>query len=815
MGTLLSDVRYGLRMLAKNPGFTAVAALTLALGIGANTAIFSVVNAVLLQPLPYDQPDRLVSVVSTMLPSNRDANASYPDFLDWRARNHVFEGLAAFDTRGFTLTGTGTALRLNGAVVSADLFRLLGVNPALGRWFLPEEDKPGADQGTDAVILSQALWKRQFGSDAQVIGRTVQLDGKPFVIAGVMPGSFQFPPPPQTDSPELWTTIAVDAEAPGGGITTERGAHYLDVMARLKPGITVTQAEAEMRTIAGDLNKQFPENHPRGAKVLPELSELAQNVRPALLILLGAVGCVLLIACANVANLLLARGTARQREIAIRSALGASRGRVMRQVLTECVVLSCLGGALGLLLAIWGIDLLVRVIPEGVPRLSEIGLDARLLVFAVVVSLLTGLLFGLVPAVQGSKTDLTEALKEGARGASEGVQRSRVRSTLVVGEVAIAMVLLVGAGLLMKSFVRLERVDPGFKADHVLTFGLQPPSTYDIGRRQQFFRQVVARIHSSPGVRSASAVTPLPLGGDEADCGFQIEGSPVPEASAPNTHYTAAEPDYFRTMGIPFLQGRDFTPRDDLETTPVIIINQTLAELFFPGQNPIGQRIKPGIGNGYNEPPMREIVGVVGDVKPVRLNGPRSAQVYVPMAQSPSGSVVIVARTATDPATIASAARDEVKALDKDVPVFAVKALDEYVGDSVSESRFTSRLLGSFAGLALILAAVGIYGVISYSVTQRTHEIGVRIALGAGLGDVLKLVVGQGVRLALAGIGIGAVAALGMTRLLRTMLFGVQPSDPLTFALVSSILCAAALLATYVPARRATKVDPMVALRYE
>jgi len=812
MADLWQDLRYGLRMLAKIPGFTAVAMLTLALGIGANTAIFSMVNAVLLRPLPYSEPDRLVRVVSVRLRDGADDNVSYPDFVDWRARNHVFEGLAVFRTGGFTLTGMGTALRLNGAVVSAELFKLLRVAPSLGRPFLPEEDKPGAVSGTDAVILSHGLWQSQFGTDPSVLGRTIKLNGKSFTVVGVSPPGFQFPI--QTDVPDLWTTIAVDG-AGKESMITQRGAHYLDVIARLKPGVTLPHAQAEMSTIVSNLNKQYPENYPRAAKVVPELGEMVKDVLPALLILLGAVGCVLLIACANVANLLLARGTARQREIAIRSALGASRGRVIRQVLTESIVLSSLGGALGLLLGVGGMGLLTRLIPGEIPRLSEISLDLRLLAFAAMVSLVTGILFGLAPAVQGSKSDLTEALKEGGRGSSEGVHRSRIRSTLVVGELAVAMVLLVAASLLIQSLSCLERVDPGFDPRNVLTFGVHVPATYSDAQGLAFFRQVVAGIGSLPGVRTASAAVPLPLSGDEMDTSFEIEGRPVAKAKRPTTIFNLVEPRYFATMGIPLMRGRDFTPGDDLKARPVVIVSETLAKRFFPDQNPIGQHIKPGISNGYPADPMREIVAVVTDVKQASMAENASAEVYVPLAQCPNNSMLVVVRTQTDPMSIVAAAREKVKTLDKDVPIFAVKTLDEYVGESMAQARFNARLLGIFAGLALALAVVGIYGVISYSVTQRTHEIGVRVALGAGLGDVLKLVVGQGLRLALVGMAVGMVVALPATRLLRAMLFSVRPTDLTTFLLVSLVLFAATLLATYIPARRASKVDPVVALRYE
>jgi putative ABC transport system permease protein len=818
MGTLFQDVRYGSRMLAKNPGFTAVAILTLALGIGANTAIFSVVNAVLLRPLPFAAPDRLVRVVSVRMPANAPDNASYPDFLDWRARNHVFESMAVFRTGDFTLTRQGDAVQLAGAAVSADLFRLLGVRPSSGRAFLPEEDKPGAADGGDAVILSHRLWQERFGTDRNVVGRTIDLDNKNFTVVGVMPAGFQFPI--QAEPIDLWTTVAVDIGGPHGGkgMADQRGAHYLDVIARLKPNVSVGEADAEMNTIFSALGKQYPNDSAhRGARIVPERDHLVGDVRPALLVLLGAVGCVLLIACANVANLMLARATTRQKEVAVRSALGASRGRVFRQLLTESVVLSVLGSAAGLLLAVWGTNLLLRLIPEDVPRLSEVHLDGQVLAFTVVLSLLTGLLFGLAPAVQASKTTLTESLKEGGRGSTEGLHRNRVRSILVVTEVAVALVLLVGAGLLAQSFLRLERVDPGFDPHHVLTFALSLPDTRYSGARQvDFFQQVVAHVGRLPGVRSASAGGPLPLSRDEIDTRFDIEGQSVPESERPRTGYTWVEPGYFRTLGIPLHRGRDFTASDNLKATPVVIINEALARRFFPNEDPVGKRIEPGIGNGYPKgPPMREIVAVVGDIKQNSLEGDSSPNVYVPLRQSPLDFMTFIVSTEVAPESIVGAVRNQIQEMDKDLPMVNVKTLDQYLSQSVAQPQFNMLLVGLFAALALLLAAVGLYGVISYTVRQRRHEIGIRMALGAERRDVLRLVVGQAFVLTLIGVGIGLALALAATRFLASLLYGVRPTDPVTFFGVALLLGGVALFASYIPARRATKVDPMVALRYE
>ncbi len=812
--TLGQDVRYGLRQLRRSPGFTAVAVLTLALGIGANTAIFSVVNAVLLRPLPFEQPDRLVRVVSFRLRDKAGDNASYPDFLDWRSQNHVFERMGVFRTEGFTLTGHGQAAHLQGSIVSAEIFALLGVKPLLGRTFLPEEDKPGTANGGNAVILSHRLWRERFGAEPGVVGQAIQLDNKSATIVGVMQEGFQFPI--REGHIDCWTTIARDLENGQMSMAAQRGVHYLDVMARLKPRVTIAQAQAEMSTIISGLNKQYPENAPRGARIAPELEQLVGGVRPALLVLLGAVGCVLLIACANVANLLLTRATSRQREMAIRAALGAGKGRMIRQVLSESLVLASAGGVFGALLALWVTDFLVRLIPEDIPRLSAIHLDSYVLVFTIVLSFGTGLLFGMAPALQVSTSRLLESLKEGGRGVTEGIHRHRVRSALVVTEFAVAAMLLVGAGLLIQSFVRLERVDPGFDPHQVLTFKLElPASRYSMARMVDLFRQIVARLNQVPGVRSASALFPFTLNGDEAVTTLDIEGRSVAEADRPRTAYTWVEPGFFRTLGIPLLSGRDFTAQDDLKATPVIIINRTLARRFFPNENPVGKRISTGVGNGYKQPPMREIIGVVGDVKQEGLGADVAPAAYVAVAQSPFDVLTFVVRTGADPASVVAAARNEVAAVDKDLPIFDVKTLDQYVSESVAQPHFSSLLLGIFAGLALALAAVGLYGVIAYSVVQRTHEFGVRMALGAERQDVLRMVLGQGIVLTLAGVGIGVAGALALTRFLGSLLFGIRPNDPATFAAVLLVMTVVALLASYIPARRATRVDPMVALRYE
>ncbi|HMD99612.1 MAG TPA: ABC transporter permease [Terriglobia bacterium] len=810
------DVRYGLRVLRRNPGFAATAILTLALGIGATTAIFSVVDTVMFKPLPFPTADRLVRVRSVIAATGHGAVASYPDYLDWRARNHVFESMAVFRTNDFTLIGPREPLHLQGAVVSAQVFSLLGVTPALGRSFLPEEDNPAAAAGADPVILSYVLWQREFGADASVLGRTLQLGDQPFTVVGVMPPAFHFPI--LGEPVELWTTIAVDARGGANAMAAQRGAHYLDVIGLLKPGVKLQRAQAEMAAIASALNKQYPENKPRTVGIVPEVEGLIGPIRTPLLVLLAAVGCVLLIVCVNVANLLLARATERHKEMALRAALGASRRRAIRQLLTESVGLGLLGGGLGLALAVASLRVLVRLIPADIPRLTAIGLDARLLCFALLISLAAGILFGLAPALRVAKMSLTESLNETGRGSgSGGKEHSGLRSALVVSEVSLAVVLLLGAGLLIQSFLRLIRVDPGFDPHHVLTFQLDTPAEKQGAQVPAFFRDVVTQISALPGVSSASAVASLPLTGDNISSSIEIEGEPTPMGSRPTADFNAVEPHYFRTLGISLVAGRDFTERDDSKSTPVVIVNRTLAQRFFPNQDPIGKHVRPGIGNGYGpgEPPMREIVGVIGDVKQSDLGSEAAPEVYAPLAQSPFYTMLMVVRTANDPRSLVEAARRQVASLDRNTPIYHAETLDQYFSESVAVPRFISLLLAGFAGVALLLACLGIYGVIAYIVVRRTREIGIRMALGARKGDVLRMVIGEGLRPALTGVVIGIIGALKLTRLLSGLLYGVKPTDPVTFAAVALILTGVALLASYIPARRATNVDPTVALRYE
>lgn len=812
---LLQDLRYGLRVLSRNPGFAATAILTLALGVGATTAIFSVVDTVLLKPLPFPTADRLVRVQSVIAATGHGSVASYPDFLDWRARNHVFVGMAVFRTNDFTLIGAGEPLHLPGAVVSAQLFPLLGTTPAIGRSFYPEEDNPATVSGADPVILSAGLWRREFGSDTSVVGRTIQLGGQPFTVVGVMPQAFQFPV--QAEPVELWTTIAVDAHGGADAMIAQRGAHYLDVVGLLKSGVKLQQAQAEVATITASLNKQHPENKPRTVQIVPELQGVTGPLRAPLLVLLGAVGCVLLIVCVNVANLLLARANGRHTEMAVRAALGASRRRAICQLLTESVALGLLGGGLGLALALASLRLLVRFIPAEVPRVDAIGLDARLLSFAFLISLLAGILFGLAPALRVSRISLTESLKQSRGSGSGGKEHSRLRDALVVSEVASAIVLLLGAGLLIQSFLRLIQVDPGFNPHHVLTFQLDSPPGNEDSRASAFFREVVAGVSALPSAVSASAVESLPLMGDNVRSSIEIEGQPTPMGSRPSADFNVVEPKYFHTVGVSLVAGRDFTEYDDSKSTLVVIVNRTLAQEFFPNQDPIGKHIRPGIGigNGAGEPPMREIVGVIGDVKQNGLSADAAPEVYAPLAQSPMDNMCIVVRTTNDPMSIAGSVRRQIASFDKNAPIYHVETLDRHLVQSVATPRFITFLLCGFSGMALMLACLGIYGVISYIVVQRTHEIGIRMALGAEKGDVLKMIIGEGLRPALAGVVIGILGALRLTHILSSLLYGVKPTDPLTFAAVSLILVGVALLACYIPARRAAKADPMRSLRYE
>lgn len=815
MGMLLQDIRYGIRMLMKNPGFTIIAVFTLALGIGANTAIFSIVNAELLRPLPFRDSGRLVSVAtgnSRMHSSN--GSSSYPDFADWRSQNQVFEKMAAYTDAAFTLTGQENPAHLEGASVSAEMFDLLGVSPELGRTFQAGEDEPNHH----VVIISDHLWKQQFGSDPGIIGRIITIDHTGYTVVGVMPPNFRYPL--QREPEAMWSTLSALNETSDNSpaMAQQRGAHFLSCIARLKPGVTLAQAQAAMDVIASSLSKQYPDtNKYMSVHLRSEQERLIGAIRPALLVMMIAVGLVLLIACVNVANLLLARATTRGREIAIRTAMGAGRVRVARQLLTESLLLAIFAGVLGTAFAFWGSDVLVRLSPENLPRVAEIHIDGWALAFTASLSLLTGILFGLAPALQSTHSNIVEALKEGSLSTTAGRSRHGLRSSLVIVEMALALILLVSAGLLIRSLIRLQNVNPGFDPHNVMTGSLDlPDAKYSNPKKAEFFRELTPLLNALPGVQSAAAVFPLPMSGDEIRTSFQIEGRPVAKSDEPHTSVRIVTPNYFSTMRIPLLQGRDFTERDEAKATPVLIVNQAFAQQFFPGENPVGKHIQPGISNGGpGTAAMREIVGVVGNVKFEDLTTEFSPESYIPYGQLQFGSVTIVARSSKDPEGLAKPIASVVQSLDKDLPAYAPKTIEQYLDGTIAVPRFNTFLLAIFAALAMILTAVGLYGVISYSVAQRTHEIGIRMALGAQPSDMMRLVVGQGIRLALFGVGLGLVAAFGLTRLLSSLLFGVSATDPLSFAIVVAMLFAVVLLACYIPARRAMRVDPMVALRYE
>jgi putative ABC transport system permease protein len=814
MNTLIQDIRFGLRMLLKSPSISIVATIALALGIGANTAIFSVVNAVLLRPLPFPNPDSLVSLFETDQQRGYSRGShSYPNFFDLRDQSTAFEHVASYHSGDFIMTGRGEPARLQGAVVTANLFPLLGVAPLHGRTFLADEDKPSTTGRV--VILSQQLFQLRFNSDTSIVNQTITLDGRPFTVVGVMPATFEFPI--QNDPVDLWTTIAGDASGKSP-VTAQRGAHFLRVIARLKPGVTQEQAQTEITSIGARLSQQYPdENSNKSLRLESALAAMVGDVRPALLVLLGAVACVLLIACANVANLLLARSTSRHKEMAIRAAMGASRTRVIRQLLTESVLLSLVGGAVGLLLAVWWSDLLVALGKDDIPRAVHVAIDWRVLGFTIGVSVLTGLIFGLVPAFHSSKSELIESLKEGGRGTSESARRNPVRSVLVVSELAIAVVLLVCAGLLIQSLWRLQKVNSGLQAENLLTFNLGLPEVkYNYTKQSQFFIDLKTRLESAPGVQSASAIYPLPLSGDRFSISFQIEGRPVAEKDEPSADFFTTGVGYFKTMGIPIIKGRDFDDNDRHGSVPVIIVTETFARQYFPNEDPIGKRIHPGVSSiDDEESTMREIVGVVGDVRNRGLNTEPRAAYYVPQTQIPFSQMVMVVKTNSEPRNFIPAATKDVAAMDPDLPLFGVKTMEEYLAASVAAPRFNTTLLSIFAGVALVLTIVGLYGVMSYSVAQRTNEIGIRMALGAQGRDVLMMIVKQGSKLILIGLAIGLFGAFVVTRLVASLLFGVTAKDPVTFAVVAMLLGIVALLACYVPAWRATKVDPMEALRCE
>jgi putative ABC transport system permease protein len=798
----MHDIRFALRQLLKSPGFTIVAILTLGLGIGACTAIFSVVNGVLLRPLAYPAPEQLVLLRESQPPEFPEFSVAPPNYLDWQKLTRSFTALTAYRSQAYNLTGDGEPSRLNGQRVTSAYFSVYGVAPKLGRDFRPEEDSVA--QGK-VVILSHGLWQSQFGGSADVLNRTVQLNGEPYTIVGVMPADFQRSSPTQ-----LWAPMAFSDQ---DRAADNRGAHYINVAGRLKPGVSLEQAQSEMNVISRQFAQQYPDtNKGWGVTVFRLTDYTVRDVKIVLYTLLGAVGCVLLIACANVANLLLARANGRMREISIRSALGADRGRIMRQLLTESVVLALLGGALGILVAKWGLDALLAFAPANLPRAKEIGIDGGAMGFTLALSLLTGLVFGVAPAWLATGHNLNETLKEGTRGSTESGRRW-FRSGLVVAEVALSLLLLTGAGLLVRSFLQLSAVRPGFEPANATVVSLALPGRkYGAPEKQrQFADAVLASLRNLPGVQAAGLTHAMPLIGDWV-LTFNIDGRPPIEPSAqPNTNYYAVSPEYFKAMGIRLLRGRLFTEQDNEKAPRVAVINDTLARQQFPNEDPIGQRIN--ISNGPDA--WREIVGIVADVKQYGVDKEATMQSYEPFAQAPFSNLTVILRTAGDAQALPPAIRTQVFAVDKDLPVSSIKPLEVILADTVSRQRFAMLLLTVFSLVALLIAAVGIYGVMAYSVSQRTGEIGIRMALGASTGDVLGLVLRQGLGVIGTGLGLGLLAAFFAGRFLESLLYRTSAHDPLTLAAIALTLGIVAFVACLIPARRATRVDPLVALRSE
>jgi len=818
---LRQELRHAFRMLAKQPAFTAIVITTFALGIGANTAVFSVVNGVLLRPLPFKDSQNLVAFrlydvrQGPGIPPDWHS-VSYPDFRDWRAQNDKLDRIAVYNNQSLTLTNGGQALHIVGEAVSADLFPLLEVHPMLGRNFVASEDKPG----NHVAILSYALWQRQFGSDPSIISKSITLDGRQYAVVGIMPAGFNFPLLRDSTAAELWTTVATLGETQDGSppMTEQRGNDFLSCVARLKPGASLQQAQAKMDVISATLRQQYPDSNSYiGVSLVPLLRAVVGETRPALLMLCAMAGCVLLVACVNVANLLLARSLSRQKEIGIRAALGAGRSDIFRQLLAESGLLGLLGGLIGLLLALWGIDSLRGFLPTNIPRINEISPDWRVLAFTGVVSLVVGMLAGLLPAWRASHGNLAGALNETTRGSTEGASGRRTRAALVVVEIVLALVLLASAGLLVGSFMRLQRVSPGFDPGNVLTARVALPDA-QYGKPEEaadFYRKLLARVATLPGVHAASAAWWIPLSGSEVTFNFDIQERPLPKAQQPIVQVNAIAPDYFRTLRMQILQGRDFNTRDDVKAPMMAIVNEAFAREYFPGENPIGKRITPNGSMTPGDPPVREIVGVVGDSHLISLSAKPKPQIYVPHQQFAVQTMSLFVRTENDPRGIASTLRYAIGELDKDVPLYRERLLNDYLSASIAQPRFNALLVGLFSAIALLLAAAGIFGVMSYAVSQRTQEIGIRLALGAQRGDILRLIFGEGMRLVAIGVIVGAALIFVLRKLMSSLLYGVGPTDPLTITGVIILLGTVALLACWWPARRASVVDPVVALRSE
>jgi predicted permease len=808
---LVQDVRYGLRMLRKSPGFTAVAVLTLALGIGANTAIFSVVYAVLLKPLPYPNSQQLVTAFQANTTEGvPETGVSFPNFEEWRAQNHVFSEMAGMQAHQLTLTGRGEPSLVDTSVVTPEHFALLEAKPLSGRIFSPADGKQGSPP---VVILSENLWRGTLGADPGILGSSIYLDKHPFTVVGIMPAAFRSPL--FNTKQEVWITTVQDPLF--SSWMARRSGHWLPVVARLKPDVSIAQAQAEMDAISERLAQEFPaENKGWTVRLVPLQKELVGDVRGALLVLLGAVGLVLLIACANIANLLLTRATSRSKEIALRTALGAGRARIIRQLLSETAVLGLLGGVAGIALAYWGVQALIPFVPDTLPRINVIRVDNGVLAFALALSAIASVTFGLIPALFSVNSNVQASLRDGGGRSGESGSRRRARSILAAAEVALAMVLLVAAGLLLRSFSKLLSVSPGFDAQHIVKADISLPR-FQYSTPQQwnsFTNDLLSRIQSQPGMKDSAVVVPMPIIQGFVNLGFEIPGTPPKSASDSRTaDYASVSPEYFRVMAIPLLSGRDFNERDVATAPPVTLISRAMAQRYFPDQDPIGKRLTFGFPPDPDT--TREIVGVVGDVRDVSLGAAPGPMMYVPYAQAPFWGAGVVVKTTLGASAVGAAIRQEVQKIDKDLPVTEVAGMPDLIDGSVAEQRFRTFLLGLFAAMALVLAATGIFGVISYSVSCRTNEIGVRVALGASRGAILRMILRETLILALAGLAIGIPCALAAAHLIGHLLFGVSANDPVTLAAVAGTLAAVAALAGVIPARRAMQVDPMVALRYE
>jgi putative ABC transport system permease protein len=809
--SMLYDLRAAFRQLRRSPGFLIAAILTLALGIGATVSMFSLVNAVLRRPLPFPEPDQLTWIAydDTAIGGNQTNTFSYPNFFDLRDQNHTFRAMASYRNTNATLTGVGEARQISGEIVSADFFRVLGVAPMAGRDFSRDDEKATANM----VMLSWPLWQHTLGGRPEMVGSVIRLDGKQYMVAGIMPPEFSFPV--KTPPAEMWTTLADDASE-AVGLASQRGAGVLNLVGRLKPGVSIAEARADLAVLAANLASRYPGDNAQLTRMMidAELDHLVEASRPALRLLFAAVTLVLFIGCVNVAGLLLARMSRRRPEFALLAALGAGRGEIVRRVLVESVMVSVTGGALGVLIAAWGTDAMLGLLPASLPRITSVTLDPTVLGFAAVVSLLTGVLFGVLPAWRISRIDPIVALREGARGVTGGRGQFLLQNALVICETALGLVLLIGSGLLARSFVRVLNLQPGFDPHHVLTARLSVPEPrFNRDQRIAFYEDVAAKLRTLPRVESVAAGFPLPLSGNDIHVSFDVEGRPNAKGSEPSAYMAVVTADFFHTLRIPLMAGREFTAADQTTSPAVMIVNDAFARKYFPGESALGKRVKPGLGDGVVEAPMREIVGVVGDVKRAGLTAAMEPQYYLPWKQAVITFPFIAIRTAIDPSSLVSPLRATVARMDPEVPVFRAITLDESVYQAASEPRFRTMLLTSFAAMALLLTSIGLYAVLSYTVSQRSAEISVRMALGASRGGILSMILGRGLALSAAGIAIGLAASFALTRQLAGMLYGIEPFDPVTFISVSAMLLSISIGASVAPAFRAANVDPMRVLR--